>query len=65
LGLWKASGALKEGLKPEATDVAKAIMTTDTVRKVFGAVPLREAGLISGMTKGRDDSPKHSHHLGF
>jgi len=53
--LEKHTGALKEGLKPEAIgDVAKAIMTTDTVRKVCSAQVLI-AGRpvwISGMTKG-------------
>jgi len=53
--LEKQAGALKEGLKPEAIgDVAKAIMTTDTVRKICSAQVL-VAGKpvwISGMTKG-------------
>ena len=53
--LEKQASALKEGLKPEAIgDVAKAIMTTDTVRKVCSAQVLI-AGMpvwISGMTKG-------------
>ncbi len=53
--LEKQAGALKEGLKPEAIgDVAKAIMTTDTVRKVCSAqVPIAGKPVwISGMTKG-------------
>jgi len=53
--LEKQAGALKEGLKPEAIgDVAKAIMTTDTVRKICSAQVLiaRKPVWISGMTKG-------------
>ena len=53
--LEKQAGALKEGLKPEAIgDVAKAIMTTDTVRKVCSAQVLiaGKPVWISGMTKG-------------
>jgi glutamate N-acetyltransferase / amino-acid N-acetyltransferase len=49
------AGALKEGLRPEAIgDVAKAIMTTDTVRKVCSAQVLiaGKPVWISGMTKG-------------
>jgi len=49
------AAALKEGLKPEAIgDVAKAIMTTDTVRKVCSAQVLiaGKPVWISGMTKG-------------
>ena len=53
--LEKQAGTLKEGLKPEAIGaVAKAIMTTDTVRKVCSA-QVSIAGKpvwISGMTKG-------------
>ena len=53
--LERQAGALKEGLKPEAIGaVAKAIMTTDTVRKVCSA-QVSIAGKpvwISGMTKG-------------
>lgn len=48
-------GALKDGLKPEAIgDVAKAIMTTDTVRKVCSAEVLiaGKPVWVSGMTKG-------------
>jgi len=53
--LEKQTAALKEGLKPEAIgDVAKAIMTTDTVRKVCSAQLLvgGKPVWISGMTKG-------------
>ncbi len=53
--LEKQASALKEGLKPEAIgDVAKAIMTTDTVRKVCSAQVLiaGKPVWISGMTKG-------------
>jgi len=53
--LERQAGALKGNLKPEAIgDVAKAIMTTDTVRKVCSA-QVSIAGKtvwISGMTKG-------------
>jgi len=47
--------ALKEGLRPEAIgDVAKAIMTTDTVRKICSAQVLiaGKPVWVSGMTKG-------------
>lgn len=53
--LEKQTAVLKEGLKPEAIgDVAKAIMTTDTVRKVCSAQLLvgGKPVWISGMTKG-------------
>jgi glutamate N-acetyltransferase/amino-acid N-acetyltransferase len=53
--LEEQAGALKEGLKPEAIgDVAKAIMTTDTVRKVCSAqvIIAGKPVWISGMTKG-------------
>lgn len=53
--LEKQAGALKQGLKPEAIgDVARAIMTTDTVRKVCSAevVIADKPVWISGMTKG-------------
>jgi glutamate N-acetyltransferase / amino-acid N-acetyltransferase len=49
------AGALKEGLRPEAIgDVAKAIMTTDTVHKICSAQVLiaGKPVWISGMTKG-------------
>jgi glutamate N-acetyltransferase/amino-acid N-acetyltransferase len=53
--LEKQASTLKAGLKPEAIgDVAKAIMTTDTVRKVCSAEVLiaGKPVWISGMTKG-------------
>jgi glutamate N-acetyltransferase / amino-acid N-acetyltransferase len=53
--LEEQAGALKERLKPEAIgDVAKAIMTTDTVRKVCSAqvIIAGKPVWISGMTKG-------------
>jgi glutamate N-acetyltransferase / amino-acid N-acetyltransferase len=53
--LERQAGALKEGLRPEAIgEVAKAIMTTDTVRKVCSAQVLiaGKPVRISGMTKG-------------
>ncbi|MFN8008546.1 MAG: bifunctional glutamate N-acetyltransferase/amino-acid acetyltransferase ArgJ [Terriglobia bacterium] len=65
----KQAEALKSALRPEGLDdVAQAIMTTDTVKKVCSAVSSREGVTlkISGMTKGAGMiHPRMATTLGF